>query len=443
MTSKNALPSRVPFSATPPGETPEISAWAQHIVWTDRMLSTLLENKVRGGKWHTLYDKVWNPSNLRVSAEKVIEKRGAGGVDRQTVEKFSERFQEEIDKLQQELKDESYRPLPVRRVDIPKPGSKETRPLGIPAVRDRVVQTALLNVIAPIFEHTFHKRSYGFRRGQGTRNALQCVEELLNAGNVFVVDVDLKSYFDTIPKDKLLEVIKTKISDGALLRLISKYLDQSVMSELATWTPDDGVPQGAVLSPLLANAYLNPLDHLMAESGFEMVRYADDMVILCRTFDEAQKAMELLTKWVEGAGLTLHPTKTQIVDSRQKSFGFLGYSFRGRFRFPRDKNHRKLMNKIRELTKRSNGHSLESIVDKLNPMLQGWFNYFRHCLWNIFEDYDCYIRQRLRAIQVKRHRRNPKRLPRTRRWPNEFFFELGLFSLREAHARFVKSTRGY
>jgi RNA-directed DNA polymerase len=272
---------------------------------------------------------------------------------------------------------------------------------------------------------------------------LQCVEELLNAGNVFVVDVDLKSYFDTIPKDKLLEVIKTKISDGALLRLISKYLDQSVMSELATWTPDDGVPQGAVLSPLLANAYLNPLDHLMAESGFEMVRYADDMVILCRTFDEAQKAMELLTKWVEGAGLTLHPTKTQIVDSRQKSFGFLGYSFRGRFRFPRDKNHRKLMNKIRELTKRSNGHSLESIVDKLNPMLQGWFNYFRHCLWNIFEDYDCYIRQRLRAIQVKRHRRNPKRLPRTRRWPNEFFFELGLFSLREAHARFVKSTRGY
>ena len=211
-----------------------------------------------------MYDKVWNPSNLLVSAEQVVGKHGAGGVDYQTVEKFSERFQEEVDKLQQELRDESYRPLPARRVGIQKTGSKEIRPLGIPAVRDRVVQTALVNVIAPIFEHTFHDRSFGFRRGRGTRNALQCVEQLLDTGYVFVVDVDLKSYFDTIPKDQLFEIVKTKISDGALLRLIRKYLDQSVMSELATWTPETGVPQGAVLSPLLANAYLNPLDHLIA-----------------------------------------------------------------------------------------------------------------------------------------------------------------------------------
>ena len=432
----------VPFSATPIKEPPDIRTLASIVVWTDRMLTTLLENKVRGGKWHSLYDKVWKPSNLRFSAEQVVEKRGAGGVDRQTVEKFSERFQEEVDKLQQELKDESYRPLPVRRVEIPKPGSKETRPLGIPAVRDRVVQTALLNVIAPIFEHTFHERSYGFRRGRGTRNALQNVEELLTAGNVFVVDVDLKSYFDTIPKDKLLEVIKTKISDGALLRLISKYLDQSVMSELATWTPEDGVPQGAVLSPLLANAYLNPLDHLMAESGFEMVRYADDMVVLCKTLEEAQQAMQLLQDWTTKAGLTLHPAKTRIVDFRITSFGFLGYSFRGRFRFPRDKNNKKLKDKIRELTKRTEGSSLEVIVNRLNPMLQGWFNYFRHCFWNIFDDYDSYIRRRLRAIQVKRHRRNPRRMPRTNRWPNSFFFELGLFSLRDAHIRFVQSKTG-
>lgn len=306
-----------------------------------------------------------------------------------------------------------------------------------------MVQTALLNVIAPIFEHTFHDRSFGFRRGRGTRNALQCVEQLLNAGNVFVVDVDLKSYFDTIPKDKLFEIVKTKISDGALLRLIRKYLDQSVMSELATWTPETGVPQGAVLSPLLANAYLNPLDHLMAESGFEMVRYADDMVVLCRTLEEAQQVMQILQDWTTKAGLTLHPTKTRIVDFRVKSFDFLGYSFRGRFRFPRDKNNKKLKDKIRELTKRNSGNSLESIVNRLNPMLQGWFNYFRHCFWNIFDDYDSYLRKRLRAIQVKRHRRNPKRLSRTQRWPNAFFFELGLFSLREAHTRFVQSTQGY
>ena len=433
----------VPFSATPIKEPPDIRTMASIVVWTDRMLTTLLENKVRGGKWHSLYDKVWNPRNLLVSAEKVVDKHGAGGVDHQTVEKFSERFQEEIDKLQQELKDESYRPLPSRRVGIQKTGSKEIRPLGIPAVRDRVVQTALLNVIAPIFEHTFHDRSFGFRRGRGTRNALQCVEQLLNAGNVFVVDVDLKSYFDTIPKDKLFEIVKTKISDGALLRLIRKYLDQSVMSELATWTPETGVPQGAVLSPLLANAYLNPLDHLVAESGFEMVRYADDMVVLCRTLEEAQQVMQILQDWTTQAGLTLHPTKTRIVDFRVKSFDFLGYSFRGRFRFPRDKNNKKLKDKIRELTKRSDGNSLESIVNRLNPMLQGWFNYFRHCFWNIFDDYDSYLRKRLRAIQVKRHRRNPKRLSRTQRWPNAFFFELGLFSLREAHTRFVQSTQGY
>ena len=433
----------VPFSATPIKEPPDIRTMASIVVWTDRMLTTLLENKVRGGKWHSLYDKVWNPRNLLVSAEKVVDKHGAGGVDHQTVEKFSERFQEEIDKLQQELKDESYRPLPSRRVGIQKTGSKEIRPLGIPAVRDRVVQTALLNVIAPIFEHTFHDRSFGFRRGRGTRNALQCVEQLLNAGNVFVVDVDLKSYFDTIPKDKLFEIVKTKISDGALLRLIRKYLDQSVMSELATWTPETGVPQGAVLSPLLANAYLNPLDHLMAESGFEMVRYADDMVVLCRTLEEAQQVMQILQDWTTKAGLTLHPIKTRIVDFRVKSFDFLGYSFRGRFRFPRDKNNKKLKDKIRELTKRNSGNSLESIVNRLNPMLQGWFNYFRHCFWNIFDDYDSYLRKRLRAIQVKRHRRNPKRLSRTQRWPNAFFFELGLFSLREAHTRFVQSTQGY
>lgn len=433
----------VPFSATPIKEPPDIRTMASIVVWTDRMLTTLLENKVRGGKWHSLYDKVWNPRNLLVSAEKVVDKHGAGGVDHQTVEKFSERFQEEIDKLQQELKDESYRPLPSRRVGIQKTGSKEIRPLGIPAVRDRVVQTALLNVIAPIFEHTFHDRSFGFRRGRGTRNALQCVEQLLNAGNVFVVDVDLKSYFDTIPKDKLFEIVKTKISDGALLRLIRKYLDQSVMSELATWTPETGVPQGAVLSPLLANAYLNPLDHLMAESGFEMVRYADDMVVLCRTLEEAQQVMQILQDWTTKAGLALHPIKTRIVDFRVKSFDFLGYSFRGRFRFPRDKNNKRLKDKIRELTKRSDGNSLESIVNRLNPMLQGWFNYFRHCFWNIFDDYDSYLRKRLRAIQVKRHRRNPKRLSRTQRWPNAFFFELGLFSLREAHTRFVQSTQGY
>lgn len=436
-------PVTVPFAATPAGETPSIAEWAHPSVWTERMLTTLLETKVRGGKWHTLYDKVMSRQNLYFSAMKVIGKKGAAGVDRQTVEDFSEQRWPELDRLQQELQDETYRPLPVRRVEIPKPGSKEKRALGIPTVRDRAVQTALVNVLEPIYDHTFHERSFGFRRGRGCHDALRCVEKLLVDGYVFVVDADLKGYFDTIPKDRLLTLVKQKVSDSAVLGLIEKYLEQEIMSELKTWIPEAGVPQGAVLSPLLSNIYLNPLDHLMADKGFQMVRYADDFVILCRSQFEAEAALEEIRAWVTEVGLTLHPEKTHIVDSRETSFDFLGYSFRGRFRFPRAKSQRKVIDRIRELTPRKSGVSLECTIARLNRSLRGWFNYFRHCFWNIYGDYDGYIRQRLRRILLKRHRRNPERLPRNQRWPNAYFSERGLYSLREAHTRFVQTTGTY
>ena len=186
----------VPFAATQRAETQGIAQWAHPLVWTESMLSTLLENKLKGGKWHTLYDKVMSERNLSVSAMKVVDKQGAAGVDRQTVQVFAERHREEIDRLQMELKDESYRPLPVRRAEIPKPGSNEKRALGIPTVRDRVVQTALVHVLEPIFDQTFHDRSFGFRHGIGCHDALRCVERLLSEGYVYVVDADLKSYFD-------------------------------------------------------------------------------------------------------------------------------------------------------------------------------------------------------------------------------------------------------
>lgn len=327
-------PVTVPFAATPTRETPTIDRWAHPSVWTERMLTTLLENKVRGGKWHALYDKVMSRQNLYFSAMKVIGKDGAAGVDRQTVQAFSEQRWPELERLQQELKDETYRPLPVRRVEIPKPGSNEKRALGIPTVRDRVVQTALVHVLEPIFDHTFHPRSFGFRHGRGCHHALRCVEQLLVDGYVYVVDADLKGYFDTIPKDRLLQLVKQKVSDSAVLRLVEKYLEQEIIAELKKWTPESGVPQGAVLSPMLSNVYLNPLDHLMAGRGFEMVRYADDFVILCRSEFEAEAALEEIRAWVAEVGLTLHPEKTHIVDSREKSFDFLGYSFRGRFRSP-------------------------------------------------------------------------------------------------------------
>ena len=440
---RNYIPVTVPFAATPTGETRGIAQWAHHTVWTNRMLTTLLENKVRGGKWHTLIDKVFNELNLFCSAHKVLGKKGAAGIDRQTVEDFAEHEREELRHLLEQLRDGTYSPSPVRRTWIPKLGSSEKRPLGIPTVRDRVVQTALVHVIEPILDATFHDRSFGFRHGRGCHQALRCVEELLEAGCVYVVDADLKGYFDTIPKDRLLETVQQSISDRRVLGLVKQFLDQGIIEELRTWTPEAGVPQGAVLSPVLANAYLNPLDHRMSEIGFQMVRYADDFVILCRTPEEAEAALAEVRTWVESHGLTLHPEKTHIVDSREQSFSFLGYSFRGKLRFPRKKSHEKFIESIREKTPRKSGESLETIIQRINQSVQGWFNYFRHCHWGIFRTYDEMIRRRLRRVLLKRHRRNPKRLPRNQRWPNDYFTEHGLLSLNTAHVRFVQHLGTY
>lgn len=397
---------------------------------------------VRGGKWHALIDKVCSELNLYVSACKVIGKKGAAGVDRQSTEDFDAELIAEVKLLQKQLQSRTYRPQAVRRVQIPKPGSDQKRPLGIPTVRDRVVQTALLHVIEPIFDKEFHDRSFGFRHGRGCHDALREVEGLLESGHVYVVDADLKSYFDTIPKDRLMALVRSKISDRGILEMIEQFLNQSILEDLKEWTPEAGVPQGAVLSPLLSNLYLNELDHRMARQGYEMVRYADDFVILCRTQEQAESALEEVKSFVTEAGLTLHPDKTHIVDNRQKSFAFLGYSFRGKLRFPRDKSHRKMVDKIRQLTPRKSGESLECTIAKINRVTIGWFNYFRHCTWNIFDRYDGMIRKRLRRLLLKRHRLNPLRQCRTQRWPNAYFSEHGYKSLRDAHTRYVQSLRG-
>jgi len=437
------VPVTVPFSARRTGERPAIRRWAHREVWTDRMLKTLLQGKVKGGKWHALIDKVYDKRNLHCSARQVLGKKGAAGVDRQTVVNFDEHEQREIQHLHKQLQDGSYRPSLVRRCWIPKPGSSEKRPLGIPTVRDRVVQTALVHVIEPILDATFHERSYGFRHGRSCHDALECVEALLDAGYVYVVDADLKSYFDTIPKDRLLDIVGQQISDRRILALVKQFLDQGILETARSWTPGAGVPQGAVLSPVLANAYLNPLDHEMSEHGFQMVRYADDFVILCRSREEAEIALAEVRQWVERQGLILHPEKTHIVDSRVKSFSFLGYSFRGKLRFPRAKSHRKFVDRIRQLTPRTSGKSLEKIIQDLNRVFQGWFNYYRHCHWSIFRTYDSMTRRRLRRLLLKRHRRNPRRLPRNQRWPNAYFAEHGLNSLNEFHVRFVQFIGTY
>jgi RNA-directed DNA polymerase len=407
------------------------------------MLTTLLENKVRGGKWHALIDKVYAELNLYTAARKVTAKEKAAGVDGQSCEAFEEHLLVETRQLAEQIKGQTYRPSAVRRVHIPKPGRpNETRPLGIPTVRDRVVQRALVNVIEPILDHQFHERSFGFRHGRGAHDALRIVEQKLQEGYVYVVDADLKGYFDSIPKDRLLKLLKEHISDSRVLKLIKLFLDQSILEELREWTPITGVPQGAVLSPVLSNLYLNPLDHEMADAGIEMVRYADDFVVLCRSEFEAEAALQMITDWVEQAGLTLHPTKTKIIDSRSESFAFLGYSFRGDKIYPRHESLAKMKARIKELTPRKRPGSIESIAKELNRVLIGWFGYFRHCRWTIFKYLDARIRSRLRRLLLKRHRTNPKRLPRQQRWPNDYFAKAGLYSLREAHFRFDQSVAG-
>ena len=438
---RNYEPVTVPFAATPAGEPLAIRAWANPCVWTERML-TALEQGVRGGRWHTLTDKVYAPLNLWAASASVIGNGGAAGVDHQTVEQFLAQRQAELDRLREALRTDSYRPQAVQRVWIPKPGSQEQRPLGVPTVRDRVVQTALLQVLEPIFDVTFSPHSYGFRHGRGCHHALERVERLLGEGQVYVVDADLKSYFDTISKPRLMARLREKVSDSRVLRMIEMFLDQGVMDGLRAWTPETGTPQGAVLSPLLANIYLNPLDHRLAEAGFALVRYADDFVILCATREDAERALALVQGWVAENELILHPTKTRIVDARTEGFEFLGYHFCGPRRLPRSKSLKKFKDAVREKTRRAHGQNMLWTCARLSAQLRGWFAYFRHCQWSLFRELDGWVRGRLRSILRKRQKRKGRaRGWDHRRWPNAFFDQQGLYSLNTAHVAFVQSSR--
>ena len=272
---------------------------------------TALEVGVKGGQWYSLIDKVYDPRNLNAAHQKVKRNQGSAGVDHVTIAQFSDHLEENLETLTKSLQDGSYLPQAIRRVWIPKPGSSEERPLGIPTVRDRVVQGALRNVLEPIFERDFAVHSYGFRPGRSTKDALRRVSELLKAGYTHVVDADLRSYYDTIPHQGLLARIAAKVSDGRILDLVGAFLDQKVMAGMEHWTPEEGTPQGAVISPLLSNIYLDPLDHQMAEQGYEMVRYADDFVVLCRSREQAERALAEVESWTAGAGLRLHPDKTR------------------------------------------------------------------------------------------------------------------------------------
>jgi RNA-directed DNA polymerase len=408
--------------------------WMEASIWTDRMVSALA-NGVTGGKWFSLIDKVIRPVTLEHAWQRVARNQGAAGVDGQSVERFALHAERYLTELQASLANASYRPQPVRRVEIPKADGK-TRPLGIPTVKDRIVQAALKMVIEPIFEMQFRSGSYGFRPGRSCKDALREVDRLLKAGNTWVVDADLKSYFDTIPHDRLMALVEGSISDGRVLALIDGFLQQEIMSDMAHWQPTTGTPQGAVLSPLLANLYLHPLDLLMERGGYRMVRYADDFVILCASEAEAVAALRQVTAWVAANGLTLHPDKTRIGDSRRqgRGFDFLGYRFEAGCRFVRSKSLKAFKDKVRHRTIRSRGDSLGRIIADLNPLLRGWFGYFKHARPRLYRRLDGFIRRRLRAVLRKQERRPSMGRSEAdhRRWTNAFFADQGLFTLQAA-----------
>ena len=414
--------------------------YAEPAVWTEKMLAALYKG-VKGGKWFSLVDKTACYDNLEKGWLRVQANGGAAGVDKKSVEEFEAHLGSELKKMGKHLLEGDYQPQPVRRVEIPK-GDGSKRPLGIPTVRDRVVQTAIVQTIEPIFEREFNANSFGFRPGLGCKDALREVMRHLKEGYLWVLDADIRSFFDGIDHEIMMERLKEKISDGKLLGVIERYLKQKIVDNMREWVPEEGTPQGAVLSPLLANIYLHPLDKEMEEKGYRMVRYADDFVVLCKSEREAGEALGVIERFMRENKLSLHPDKTRTLDASGKDgFDFLGYHFcRGGMHWPRKKSIKSFREKVKSLTPRSSGKSLNVIIKSLNRFLKGWFAYFKHSHKWTFGTLDSWTRRRIRSILRKRSKR--KGISRGwdhNRWPNAFFAEMGLFSLKDAHQSACKS----
>ncbi len=405
-------------------------------------------------KWHSLIDKVYALRNLEAAWERVQANGGAPGSDGITVHQYAEHAEEWLPELAADLRAKTYRPQPVRRVYIPKSGGGK-RPLGIPTVRDRIVQQALLQVLGPIFEAKFSSRSHGFRPGKGCVSALTVVDRAVRHGYEWVVDADLQSFFDTVDHERLLTALNEEVADGTVLRLIRRILTAGViLPETNAVEPTElGTPQGGPLSPLLANVYLHRFDVAMETAGIGLVRYADDFVLFAKSESEATAALALASQVLEGQlGLRLHPEKTRVV-SVDEGFEFLGFRYfrdraRGgqfrkevrrksaqrfreavRARTPRLRGQRKP--KARHLTpaRLAQNQRLTEMIKSLNRFLAGWHGYF-HAVWSPypetpFRNFDGFVRRRLRSALTGRHGKGWW----NQRLPNALFRDLGLLSL--------------
>ena len=411
-------------------------------VWTARMLEHLEANPQ--GVWFSLIDKVYRKENLREAFEAVKKNGGAAGVDHVNIEEFEKHINSELDKISATLANQTYRPQAVRRVHIPKnDGGK--RPLGIPTIRDRTVQGAVRQVLEPIYEKQFKACSYGFRPGIGCKDALREVQRLLDEGNLVVLDADIKGFFDNIDHEILIELVSKRVADGRVLVLIEQFLQQEIQEAgKGLQEPKHGTPQGGVISPLLANVYLHELDVAMS-NHYQIIRYADDSVVLCKTVAEAEAALTALRETLSALKLELHPNKTRIVNMQGdgEQFEFLGYRFKSKDgktkRYPRDKSVDKLKSRIRQLTPRRSGRSLKEVIARVNMSTKGWFEYFKHSSKYAFEAIDKFIRRRLRAMLARFNKRRAGRMAVGQglahyKWLNSFFTEHELFNLTAAHA---------
>ncbi len=405
-----------------------------------RHTSTLESRQGRKRKVHSLIDKVFSRKNLELAWEKVKRNRGSAGIDKMTIEQFEACKEEFLALLHQKLRDGTYRPKPVKRVEIGK-SDGGVRKLGIPAVMDRVCQQALVQRMEPIFEPLFLDCSFGYRRGRSPHDAMRKVWAELGAGDLWVVDADLRQFFDTIDQEKLLDLIAEEISDGRVLGLIRAILGSGVL-EGGCWQPTrTGVPQGGVASPLWSNIFLTPFDRAMTRQGYRLTRWADDFVVVCRTPAQARQALAFAEGFLlEELGVRLHPKKTRIVHVRQ-GFEFLGYKVkqgkglrlsdtqrRGRgmhpynlYAIPREKSVERFRTQIRHLSRRKAPLKLGEVIDQLNPVIRGWGNYYRKArVRRLFNQLDRWIERRIHSFLAKRWRNTMWRRYPTRRLIREF-----------------------